>query len=128
MQLNVLNIQDKTTHQLHELVNAAGTTIHSFYSWVHRTRSAARSMARKITKIEGSNAYQSYAQPVKLELRSKREMATATFDACEVILATFGYTPTPHVLLTKDKIEELFLAAIQEEERTAFNEEFGVNT
>lgn len=125
MKLNVLNLVDKNTNQLHDLVQAAGTNIHSFYSWVHRTRSAARSLARKITRIEGSNAYQSYAQPIKLELRNRREMALATFDACELILTNLGYTPTEYARLTKDKIEDMFMTAIREEEQAAFTEEIG---
>ena len=124
MQFSVLNLQDKTTDQLHSLIDAAGSTVHNFYSWVHRTRFVARSDAKKITKIEGSIAYADYSAAVKLELRNKRELATATFDACELIMSTLRYTPTERAHLTRDKIEQMFVDACNEDERIAFEAEF----
>ena len=124
MQFNVLNLENKTIDQLHSLIDAAGSTVHNFYSWIHKTRAAARSTSKKITKIEGSIAYTSYAPAVKLELRNKRELATATFDACELIMGTLRYTPTEKVFLTRDTIEQMFADACNEEEKIAFESEF----
>jgi hypothetical protein len=124
VQLSILNLQDKTVDQLHALIDAAGTTVHNFYSWVHRTRFVARTDVKKIKKIEGSSAYSSYAPAVKLELKNKRELATATFDACELIMSTLRYTPTERVFLTRDTIEQMFADACNEEEKTAFEAEF----
>lgn len=124
MQFSVLNLQDKTTDQLHSLIDAAGSTVHNFYSWVHRTRFVARTDVKKIKKIEDSIAYTDYSPAVKLELRNKRELASATFDACELIMGTLRYTPTERVHLTRDKIEQMFADACEEEEKAAFEAEF----
>ena len=124
MQLSVLNLENKTIDQLHALIEAAGSTIHNFYSWVHRTQFVARTDVKKIKKIEESIAYADYSPAVKLELRNKRELATATFDACELIMETLRYTPTERVYLTRDKIEQMFIDACNEEEKTAFEAEF----
>ena len=124
MQFNVLNLENKTVDQLHSLIDAAGSTVHNFYSWVHKSRAAARSIAKKITKIEGSIAYANYSPAIKLELRNKRELATATFDACELIMGTLRYTPTERAHLTREKIELMFTDACNEEEKIAFESEF----
>jgi hypothetical protein len=124
MQLSVLNLENKTIDQLHALIDAAGTTVHNFYSWVHRTRFVARTDVKKIKKIEGSTAYSSYAPAIKLELHNKRELASATFDACELIMSTLRYTPIERVHLTRDTIEQMFADACKEEEVAAFEAEF----
>jgi hypothetical protein len=122
--LNVLNLENKTVDQLHSVIDATGSTVHSFYSWVHRTRFVARTDVKKIKKIEESIAYADYSPAVKLELRNKRELATATFDACELIMGTLRYTPTERVHLTRDTIEQMFADACNEEEKIAFEAEF----
>lgn len=126
MKLNVFSICDKTTHQLHSIVEATGQRPEQFFGWINRKRFNAKSLVRKITTIQNSRAHDGYERHVKDDLLTQREYAKGIVDACDQILETMGYTPpTHHRPATKDKIEEMFAAAIREEEQIAFTEEFG---
>ena len=122
MKLNVLNLQDKNNQQLTDLINASGGTVNSFYNWVHKTRATARSMIKKIQKIEDGAFYASYSPEVKLELRNKKKLAVTSFDACELIMSTLGYVPPQRVFLTKDSIEQMFADACKAETISALAE------
>jgi hypothetical protein len=125
VRLNVLNLVDKNTNQLHDVISAAGTNIHLFCSWVHRTRFNSRSTAQKIGRIIEGPLHAGYSSAIKAELRNKLELERATVDSCDAILATLNYTPPERVHLTKQSIEDMFMESIREEERAQFREEFG---
>ena len=125
MRLNVLNLVDKNTNQLHDVVNAVGTNIHLFCSWVHTTRYNARDTVRKLGRIINGPLHANYSPAIKAELRNKHDILIATIDSCDAILATLSYTPPERVRLTKESIENMFLESIREEERNQFREEFG---
>lgn len=119
MRLNVLNLVDKNSNQLIDSVNAAGTNIHMFCAWVHKTRFNARSMAQKIGRIIEGPLHAGYSSAMKAELRNKLELERATVDACDTILSTLSYTPPERVRLTKQSIEDMFVAACNEEAQIA---------
>jgi hypothetical protein len=116
MEFSIFNLQDKDTHQLHAVVDAAGVTLDQFYGWILRKRFAARQENRKITKIQEGRLYQGYSPAIKAELGHKLDRAIATHDACSTILDTMGFVPPERVTLTKATIEEMFQAAISEEQ------------
>lgn len=126
MKLSIVSLCDKTTHQLHSIVEATGQRPEQFFGWINRKRFNAKSLVRKITTIQNSRAHNEFAQHVKDDLFGQKESAKEVADMCDQILETMGYTPpTHHRPATKDKIEEMFLAAIREGEQIAFTEEFG---
>lgn len=116
MELSIFSLCDKTTHQLHSLVEATGQRPQEFFRWVNRKRFNARSLVRKITTIQNSRAHNGYEQHVKDDLLGQKESAKELADACDQILETMGYTPPMNRRpITKGKIEDMFVAACNEE-------------